>query len=156
MRDDATLRFMMIAAVFYGLSTFEGSFMAIRAVNSLSHYTDWTVGHVHAGAMGWVALISFGSIYALVPVLWRRETMYSWRLVEVHFWLAISGTVIYVFAMWNSGITQGLMWRTYTESGTLRFLLRRLARRDAPLLHRPRLRRPAVPHRRLRGLVQRR
>ncbi|GGL82186.1 cytochrome c oxidase, cbb3-type subunit I [Pseudooceanicola nanhaiensis] len=120
-RDDATLRFMMVAAVFYGLSTFEGSFMAVRAVNSLSHYTDWTVGHVHAGAMGWVALISFGSIYAVVPLLWQRETMYSWKLVEWHFWLALSGTVIYVFAMWNSGITQGLMWRTYTESGTLAY-----------------------------------
>ena len=120
-RDDATLRFMMVAAVFYGLSTFEGSFMAIRPVNALSHYTDWTVGHVHAGAMGWVALISFGSIYALAPVLWRRETMYSWKAVEWHFWLALAGTVIYVFAMWNSGITQGLMWRTYTESGTLRY-----------------------------------
>ena len=120
-RDDATLRFMMVAAVFYGLSTFEGSFMAIRPVNGLSHYTDWTVGHVHAGAMGWVALISFGSIYALVPVLWRRETMYSWKAVEWHFWLALAGTVIYVFAMWNSGITQGLMWRTYTDSGTLRY-----------------------------------
>jgi cytochrome c oxidase cbb3-type subunit 1 len=120
-RDDATLRFMMVAAVFYGLSTFEGSFMAIRPVNALSHYTDWTVGHVHAGAMGWVAMISFGSIYALAPMLWRRETMYSWKAVEWHFWLALSGTVIYVFAMWNSGITQGLMWRTYTESGTLRY-----------------------------------
>jgi cytochrome c oxidase cbb3-type subunit 1 len=120
-RDDATLRFMMVAAVFYGLSTFEGSFMAIRSVNSLSHYTDWTVGHVHAGAMGWVALITFGSIYALVPVLWKRETMYSWKAIEWHFWLALAGTVIYVFAMWNSGITQGLMWRTYTESGTLRY-----------------------------------
>ncbi len=120
-RDDATLRFMMVAAVFYGLSTFEGSFMAIRPVNALSHYTDWTVGHVHAGAMGWVALITFGSIYALTPVLWRRETMYSWKAVEWHFWLALAGTVIYVFAMWNSGITQGLMWRTYTENGTLRY-----------------------------------
>lgn len=120
-RDDATLRFMMVAAVFYGLSTFEGSFMAIRPVNGLSHYTDWTIGHVHAGAMGWVALITFGSIYALVPVLWRRETMYSWKAVEWHFWLALAGTVIYIFAMWNSGITQGLMWRTYTESGTLRY-----------------------------------
>jgi len=120
-RDDATLRFMMVAAVFYGLSTFEGSFMAIRPVNALSHYTDWTVGHVHSGAMGWVAMITFGSIYALTPVLWRREAMYSWKAVEWHFWLALSGTVIYVFAMWNSGITQGLMWRTYTESGTLRF-----------------------------------
>lgn len=120
-RDDATLRFMMMAAVFYGLSTFEGSFMAIRPVNGLSHYTDWTVGHVHAGAMGWVALITFGSIYALTPILWRRETMYSWKAVEWHFWLALSGTVIYVFSMWNSGIIQGLMWRTYTETGTLKF-----------------------------------
>ncbi|WCR12096.1 cytochrome-c oxidase, cbb3-type subunit I [Paracoccus stylophorae] len=120
-RDDATLRFMMVAAVFYGLSTFEGSFMAIRPVNGLSHYTDWTVGHVHAGAMGWVALITFGSIYALAPLLWRRESMYSWKAVEWHFWLALAGTVIYVFAMWNSGIIQGLMWRTYSESGTLRY-----------------------------------
>ena len=82
-RDDATLRFMMVAAIFYGLSTFEGSFLAIRAVNSLSHYTDWTVGHVHAGALGWVALISFGAIYALVPLIWRRETMWSWRAGRV-------------------------------------------------------------------------
>jgi cytochrome c oxidase cbb3-type subunit 1 len=120
-RDDATLRFMMAAIVFYGLSTFEGSFLAIRPVNSLSHYTDWTVGHVHAGALGWVALITFGSIYCLVPWLWKRERMYSPALVEWHFWLAISGTVIYVFAMWNSGILQGLMWRTYDESGALSY-----------------------------------
>jgi cytochrome c oxidase cbb3-type subunit 1 len=95
--------------------------MAIRPVNSLSHYTDWTVGHVHAGALGWVAMITFGAIYALVPWLWKRETMYSPRLVEVHFWLALSGTIIYVFAMWNSGIIQGLMWRTYNEGGTLQY-----------------------------------
>ncbi|MVA98705.1 cytochrome-c oxidase, cbb3-type subunit I [Nitratireductor sp. CAU 1489] len=120
-RDDATLRFMMVAAVFYGLSTFEGSFMAIRPVNALSHYTDWTVGHVHAGALGWVALITFGAIYSLVPMLWKRERMYSPALVELHFWLALAGTVIYVFAMWNSGIIQGLMWRTYNESGTLAY-----------------------------------
>ncbi len=120
-RDDATLRFMMLAAIFYGISTFEGSFLAIRPVNALSHYTDWTVGHVHAGAMGWVALITFGSIYAVAPILWRREGMYSWRLVEWHFWLALTGTVIYIFAMWNSGIVQGLMWRTYTDAGTLRY-----------------------------------
>jgi len=120
-RDDATLRFMMVAAVFYGISTFEGSFLAIRPVNALSHYTDWTVGHVHAGAMGWVAFIIFGSVYAVVPVLWKRERMYSDRLVEVHFWLALAGTLVYVFAMWNSGIIQGLMWRTYTESGTLAY-----------------------------------
>ena len=120
-RDDATLRFMMVAAVFYGIVTFEGSFMAIRPVNALSHYTDWTVGHVHAGALGWVAMITFGAIYASVPWLWKRERMYSPRLVEVHFWLALAGTVIYVFAMWNSGIIQGLMWRTYNESGTLAY-----------------------------------
>jgi len=120
-RDDATLRFMMAAAVFYGLTTFEGSFLAIRPVNALSHYTDWTVGHVHAGALGWVALITFGAIYASVPWLWKREAMYSARLVEVHFWLAIAGTVIYVIAMWNSGIIQGLMWRTYTPEGTLAY-----------------------------------
>ncbi|MEQ8865702.1 MAG: cytochrome-c oxidase, cbb3-type subunit I [Thalassobaculum sp.] len=120
-RDDATLRFMMVAAVFYGISTFEGSFLAIRPVNSLSHYTDWTIGHVHAGALGWVAMITFGAIYTLVPTLWKRERMYSSGLVEVHFWCALIGTLIYVFAMWNSGIIQGLMWRTYNESGTLTY-----------------------------------
>jgi cytochrome c oxidase cbb3-type subunit 1 len=120
-RDDAVLRFMMVAAVFYGLTTFEGSFMAIRPVNALSHYTDWTIGHVHAGALGWVAMITFGAIYASVPWLWKRPAMYSARLVEAHFWLALAGTVTYVFAMWNSGIIQGLMWRTYNESGTLAY-----------------------------------
>jgi cytochrome c oxidase cbb3-type subunit 1 len=120
-RDDATLRFMMVAAVFYGLATFEGSFMAIRPVNSLSHYTDWTVGHVHAGTLGWNSMIVFGTLYALVPWLWKRESMYSPKLVEVHFWLALSGAIVYVFAMWNSGIIQGLMWRTYTENGVLAY-----------------------------------
>ena len=120
-RDDATLRFIFVAAIFYGLSTFEGSFMAIRSVNSLSHYTDWTVGHVHAGALGWVAMITFGSLYTLVPTLWKRERMYSPLLVEIHFWLALAGTLIYVFSMWNSGIIQGLMWRTYTEQNTLAY-----------------------------------
>ena len=120
-RSDATLRFMMMAAVFYGLSTFEGSFMAIRSVNSLSHYTDWTIGHVHAGTLGWVSMIIFGSFYALVPWLWKRERMHSSALVEWHFWLAMAGTLIYVFAMWNSGIIQGLMWRTYNDGGTLSY-----------------------------------
>ncbi|MEZ0260050.1 MAG: cytochrome-c oxidase, cbb3-type subunit I [Alphaproteobacteria bacterium] len=120
-RDDATLRFMFLAAIFYGLSTFEGSFMAIRSVNALSHYTDWTVGHVHAGALGWVALVIFGSFYALVPWLWKRPKMYSARLVEVHFWLSLAGILVYVFSMWNSGILQGLMWRTYNESGALAY-----------------------------------
>ncbi|MEO9228014.1 MAG: cytochrome-c oxidase, cbb3-type subunit I [Devosia sp.] len=120
-RDDATLRFMFIAAIFYGLSTFEGSFLAIQPVNALSHYTDWTIAHVHAGALGWVALITFGSLYTLVPALWGKERMYSNALVEWHFWLAVSGTIVYVFAMWNSGIIQGLMWRTYTDSDTLAY-----------------------------------
>src|SRR3569623_316769 len=120
-RDDAVLRIMMVAAVFYGLTTFEGSFMAIRPVNALSHYTDWTIGHVHAGALGWVAMITFGAIYASVPWRWKRPAMYSARLVEAHFWLALAGTGVYVFAMWNSGIIQGLMWRTYNESGTLAY-----------------------------------
>lgn len=120
-RTDATLRFMMVAAVFYGVSTFEGSFMAIRPVNSLSHYTDWTVGHVHAGALGWVALITFGSFYSLVPWLWKRERMYSPKLVEVHFWFALAGIIIYLVSLWNAGITQGVMWRTYNDSGTLTY-----------------------------------
>ncbi len=120
-RDDPTLRFMMVAAIFYGLSTFEGSFLAIRPVNALSHYTDWTVGHVHSGALGWVAMITFGSIYTLVPWLWGKKEMYSKKLIEVHFWLALAGTIIYVFAMWNSGIIQGLMWRAYNGEGTLAY-----------------------------------
>ena len=120
-RDDAALRFMTVAAVFYGLTTFEGSFMAIRPVNALSHYTDWTVGHVHAGTLGWVSMIVFGSFYSLVPWMWKREGMYSKKLVELHFWLALAGTLVYVFAMWNSGIIQGLMWRTYNDSGTLAY-----------------------------------
>lgn len=120
-RDDATLRFMFLAAIFYGLSTFEGSFMAIRSVNALSHYTDWTVGHVHSGALGWVALVIFGSFYALVPWLWKRPKMYSPGLVEVHFWLSLAGIVVYVFSMWNGGIVQGLMWRTYNETGALAY-----------------------------------
>ena len=120
-RDDATLRFMMVAAIFYGLTTFEGSFLAIRGVNALSHYTDWTVAHVHAGALGWNALLIFGVVYAAVPVIWRRERMWSNRLIEWHFWLAVLGTVVYVLAMWNSGILQGLMWRSYTDAGTLQY-----------------------------------
>ncbi|MEI4263712.1 cytochrome-c oxidase, cbb3-type subunit I [Roseovarius sp. D0-M9] len=120
-RDDATLRFMFVAAVFYGLSTFEGSFLAIRPVNSLSHYTDWTVGHVHSGTLGWVAMIVFGAIYTLVPQLSGREHMAWPKAVEWHFWLAISGTLIYVVSLWNAGITQGLMWRAYDENGALSY-----------------------------------
>jgi cytochrome c oxidase cbb3-type subunit 1 len=120
-RDDATLRFMFVAAVFYPLSTFEGSFLAIRPVNSLSHYTDWTVGHVHSGTLGWVAMIIFGAIYTIVPNLYGRRAMASPRAVEWHFWLAVSGTLVYVVSMWNAGITQGLMWRTYDANGALAY-----------------------------------
>ncbi|WP_027256531.1 MULTISPECIES: cytochrome-c oxidase, cbb3-type subunit I [Leisingera] len=116
-RTDPAVRFMMVAILFYGLSTFEGSFMAIRPVNSLSHYTDWTVGHVHAGALGWVAFITFGAMYKMVPWVWKRDGVYSLKLEAWHFWLALSGTLIYVGAMWNSGITQSLMWQTYDADG---------------------------------------
>jgi cytochrome c oxidase cbb3-type subunit I len=120
-RTDPAIRFMMVAILFYGLSTFEGSFMAIKQVNALSHYTDWTVGHVHAGALGWVAFITFGSMYKLVPWVWKREGTYSLRLEAWHFWLALSGTLIYVGAMWNSGITQSLMWQSYDKDGGFLF-----------------------------------
>jgi cytochrome c oxidase cbb3-type subunit 1 len=120
-RDDATLRFMMMAAIFYGLSTFEGSFMAIRAVNSLSHYTDWTVGHVHSGALGWVAFITFGSMYYLIPRLFGRTQMWSVRLITVHFWIATLGVVLYIAAMWIAGVMQGLMWRATNADGTLTY-----------------------------------
>jgi cytochrome c oxidase cbb3-type subunit 1 len=120
-RTDPAVRFMMVAILFYGLTTFEGSFMAIRAVNTLSHYTDWTVGHVHAGALGWVAFMTFGVLYKMVPWVWNRDGIYSLRLEAWHFWLALSGTLIYVGAMWNSGITQSLMWQTYEPSGAFTF-----------------------------------
>ncbi|MCH2165281.1 MAG: cytochrome-c oxidase, cbb3-type subunit I [Marinovum sp.] len=120
-RTDPAVRFMMVAVLFYGLTTFEGSFMAIRPVNTLSHYTDWTVGHVHAGALGWVAFMTFGAMYKMVPWIWRRGSTYSLRLEAWHFWLALSGSLIYVGAMWNSGITQSLMWQTYDETGAFVF-----------------------------------
>ncbi|NRB05092.1 MAG: cytochrome-c oxidase, cbb3-type subunit I [Rhodobacteraceae bacterium] len=120
-RTDPALRFMMVAILFYGLTTFEGSFMALRSVNTLSHYTDWTVGHVHAGALGWVAFMTFGSMYKMVPWVWKRDGIYSLRLEAWHFWLALSGTLIYVGAMWNSGITQSLMWQTYEPSGVFTY-----------------------------------
>ncbi len=117
LRYDPALRFMTLAVLFYAIATFEGVFMALKPVNSLSHYTDWTVGHVHAGALGWVAFITIGSLYKLVPWVWHREGTYSRRLEAWHFWLALSGAVIYVGAMWNAGITQSLMWQTYDANG---------------------------------------
>ena len=120
LRTDYVLRFMVVSLAFYAMSTFEGPVMAVKTVNALSHYTDWTIGHVHSGALGWVAMISSGAIYHMVTRLWNTE-MYSDKLVNVHFWMATLGAVIYVTAMWVSGIMQGLMWRDYDAFGTLSY-----------------------------------
>ncbi|MFO1060340.1 MAG: cytochrome-c oxidase, cbb3-type subunit I [Dongiaceae bacterium] len=121
LRTDPVLRFLVTSVGFYGMSTFEGPVMSIKAVNSLSHYTDWTIGHVHSGALGWVAFVSFGAIYHLVPVLWKRQRLYSLKLVSVHYWIATIGIVLYITSMWISGIMQGLMWRAYDELGFLQY-----------------------------------
>ncbi|MGO4174964.1 cytochrome-c oxidase, cbb3-type subunit I [Bosea sp. TAF32] len=121
LRTDPVLRMMVVSLAFYGMSTFEGPLMSIKAVNGLSHYTDWTIGHVHSGALGWVAYISFGAIYCLVPWLWNRKGLYSLKLVSWHFWISTLGIVFYISAMWVSGILQGLMWRAYTSLGFLEY-----------------------------------
>jgi cytochrome c oxidase cbb3-type subunit 1 len=121
LRTNPALRFSVTAVGFYGMSTFEGPVMSIRAVNALSHYTDWTIGHVHSGAMGWVGFITFGALYYLFPVLWRRKGVWSEKLIAWHFWLASLGIVFYITAMWVSGIMQGLMWRAYDELGFLQY-----------------------------------
>jgi cytochrome c oxidase cbb3-type subunit I len=121
LRTDPVLRFLVTSVGFYGMSTFEGPVMSIKAVNSLSHYTDWTIGHVHSGALGWVAFVSFGALYHLVPVLWNRPRLYSLKLVSYHYWIATIGIVLYITAMWISGIMQGLMWRAYDELGFLQY-----------------------------------
>lgn len=121
LRTDPVLRFLITAVAFYGMSTFEGPLMAIKSVNALSHYTDWTIGHVHSGALGWVAFISFGALYHLVPVLWGKKELYSMKLVSAHFWIASIGIVLYITAMWISGIMQGLMWRSYDQMGFLQY-----------------------------------
>ena len=121
LRTDPGLRFSVTAVAFYGMSTFEDPVMSIRPVNALSHYTDWTIGHVHSGALGWVAFIVFGMMYHLVPVLWGRKDLYSKTLAEVHFWISTIGIVLYITAMWVSGIMQGLMWRAYDELGFLQY-----------------------------------
>ena len=121
LRTDPVLKLMVTSIAFYGMSTFEGPVMSIKAVNGLSHYTDWTIGHVHSGALGWVAFVSFGAVYYLVPKLWKRERLYSLRLVNTHFWIATLGIVFYITSMWVSGIMQGLMWRTYDALGFLEY-----------------------------------
>jgi len=120
LRTDPVLRLLIVSISFYGMSTFEGPMMSIKTVNALSHYTDWTIGHVHSGALGWVALISMGAMYYLIPRLFGRE-LYSLKLVEVHFWTATIGIVLYIASMWVAGIMQGLMWRAVNEDGTLTY-----------------------------------
>ena len=121
LRTDPVIRMLVVSVAFYGMSTFEGPVMSIKAVNSLSHYTDWTVGHVHSGALGWVGFVSFGALYCLVPWLWKRRGLYSLKLVEWHFWIATLGILLYITAMWVSGILQGLMWRAYDSLGFLQY-----------------------------------
>lgn len=121
LRTDPVLRMLVVSVAFYGMATFEGPVMSIKAVNSLSHYTDWTIGHVHSGALGWVGFVSFGALYCLVPWLWDRKRLYSIALVNWHFWIATIGIVFYVSAMWVAGILQGLMWRAYTPLGFLEY-----------------------------------
>ncbi len=120
LRSDPVLKFLIVSVSFYGMSTFEGPMMAIKTVNALSHYTDWTIGHVHSGALGWVALVSIGAMYHLIPRLFGVE-MYSKKLIETHFWIATIGIVLYITSMWISGIMQGLMWRAINTDGTLTY-----------------------------------
>ena len=120
LRTDPVLRMLVVSIAFYGMATFEGPMMSVKTVNSLSHYTDWGIGHVHSGALGWVAFISFGALYCMIPWVFERE-LYSKRLVDWHFWIATIGIVLYITARWVSGIMQGLMWRAYTDPGYLEY-----------------------------------
>jgi cytochrome c oxidase cbb3-type subunit 1 len=121
LRTDPVLRFLIVSLSFYGMSTFEGPMMAIKTVNALSHYTDWTIGHVHSGALGWVGLISMGSLYYLIPRMYGKQEMYSKKAIEVHFWVSTIGIVLYIAAMWIAGVMQGLMWRSINSDGTLTY-----------------------------------
>lgn len=121
LRTDPILRFLIVSLSFYGMSTFEGPMMAIKTVNALSHYTDWTVGHVHSGALGWVGLISMGTLYYMIPRLFGQKQMYSIKAIELHFWLATIGIVLYIAALWISGVMEGLMWRAMNADGTLAY-----------------------------------
>ena len=120
LRTDPVLRMMVVSVAFYGMSTFEGPLMSVKAVNSLSHYTDWGIGHVHSGSLGWVGFVSFGALYCLIPWVWNKK-LYSLKLVNWHFWISTIGIVFYISAMWVAGIMQGLMWRAYTPQGFLEY-----------------------------------
>src|SRR5258708_19510079 len=121
LRTDPVPRMLVVSVAFSGMATFEGPLMSIKVVNSLSHYTDWTIGHVHSGSLGWVGFVSFGALYCMVPWLWNRKGLYSLKLVNWHFWIATIGIVFYISAMWVAGIMQGLMWRAYTSLGFLEY-----------------------------------
>ena len=121
LRTDPILKFLIVSLSFYGMSTFEGPMMAIKTVNALSHYTDWTIGHVHSGALGWVAMVTIGAMYALIPKLFGREEMYSTGMIELHFWISTIGVVLYIAALWIAGVMQGLMWRAVNSDGTLTY-----------------------------------
>ncbi len=121
LRTDPILKFLIVSLSFYGMSTFEGPMMSIKTVNALSHYTDWTVGHVHSGALGWVGLVSMGALYYLIPRLFGRKEMWSIPAIELHFWVATVGIVLYIAAMWIAGVMQGLMWRAVSPDGTLTY-----------------------------------
>lgn len=121
LRTDPVVRMLVASIAFYGMATFEGPLMSIRTVNALSHYTDWTIGHVHSGALGWVGFVSFGALYCLVPWLWKKDRLYSSQMVEWHFWLGTFGLLLYICALWVSGIMEGLMWRAYTPEGFLQY-----------------------------------
>ena len=121
LRTDPILKFLVVALSFYGMSTFEGSMMSIKTVNALSHYTDWTIGHVHSGALGWVSMITIGSLYYLIPRLVGEKEMYSVKLIELHFWISTVAVVLYIAAMWIAGVMQGLMWRAFEADGTLTY-----------------------------------
>jgi cytochrome c oxidase cbb3-type subunit 1 len=120
LRTDPILKFLIVSLSFYGMSTFEGPMMSIKTVNALSHFTDWTVGHVHSGALGWVGFISIGALYFLIPKLFGRE-LYSTKLAELHFWIATVGIVLYITSMWAGGVMQGLMWRAVDGEGNLTY-----------------------------------
>lgn len=121
LRTDPILQFLVTSLAFYGMSTFEGPMMSIKTVNALSHNTDWTIGHVHSGALGWVAMVSVGAIYHMIPRVFNAPSMYSTRLISVHFWLSTVGVVLYIVSMWMNGIMQGLMWRAVNDDGTLTY-----------------------------------
>ncbi len=132
LRDDPILKFFIVALSFYGMSTFEGPMMSIKTVNALSHYTDWTIGHVHSGALGWVAMVTMGSMYYMIPRLYGQVKMFSTRLIELHFWLATIGIVLYIAALWIAGVTQGLMWRATEPDGSLTYAFIESVKASAP------------------------